>query len=51
MVETVPLAAQCSNCRRSFVPENLSFRCPGCGGMHVEITSGRELCVESMEVE
>lgn len=51
VVERVPLAAKCSTCGSPFVPANLTFRCPGCGGSDVEIVSGREMYVESVEVE
>ncbi|MCX8053844.1 MAG: hydrogenase maturation nickel metallochaperone HypA [Armatimonadetes bacterium] len=50
-IEEIPLAAECAVCRKPFVPDKVRFSCPECGGREVEITSGRELDVESMEVE
>jgi len=50
-VERIPLEAKCSSCGSPFRPENLTFRCPGCGAPDVEIISGRELYVEAVEVE
>lgn len=49
-VEMTPLAAKCSGCGAPFVPERVSFRCPACGCAEAEITSGRELYVQSIEV-
>lgn len=50
-VETIPLTAKCTACGSPFEPEDLVFRCPGCGSADVEIASGREMYVESVEVE
>jgi len=50
VVEITPLAATCSACREPFAPQELCFKCPSCGSPEVEITSGRELCVESVDV-
>jgi hydrogenase nickel incorporation protein HypA/HybF len=50
-VDKVPLAAKCSACQSLFVPQALSFKCPSCGSPEIEITTGRELYVESIEVQ
>jgi len=50
-IQQVPLTAECAICRRSFAPEDMRFTCPECGSREVAITGGRELDVESMEVE
>ena len=45
-----PLAVRCKPCGRKFEPEHLSFRCPACGAKDVEISKGRDLVLESLEV-
>ena len=51
IIERIPLEAKCIACGNPFVPTNLIFKCPGCGSPDVEIMSGREFFVESVEVE
>jgi hydrogenase nickel incorporation protein HypA/HybF len=46
----VPVGATCPNCSKSYVVENYDLTCPHCGGTG-KITQGRELSVESLEVE
>jgi hydrogenase nickel incorporation protein HypA/HybF len=41
----------CRNCGAVFLPTNGSWSCPGCREPNVDIISGRELYVESIEVE
>ena len=41
----------CRPCRREWEIEIPNFRCPLCGGSEVEIASGDEFEVESIEVE
>jgi len=50
-IQQVPLTAECAICRISFAPVQMRFTCPECGSREVTITGGRELDVESMEVE
>jgi len=50
-IEEVPLTAECAVCRGSFAPTQMRFTCPECGSREVTITGGRELDIESMEVE
>jgi len=47
----VPTAAQCRECGKDFEVEELVWTCPYCGGNDLEITAGKELFVESIEVE
>ena len=47
----VPARLRCRRCNRDFVAENLDFRCPDCREPQVEIIGGRELYVESLELE
>ena len=46
-----PTRLRCRNCATVFSPDNLNWTCPNCHAQTVEITSGRECYVESIEVE
>ena len=47
------VAAQlrCRNCNMIFSPKDFDFHCPNCKEEQVEIIGGRELYIDSMEVE
>jgi hydrogenase nickel incorporation protein HypA/HybF len=47
----VPAQLRCRKCERVFALEGSLLRCPDCHEQEVEIVSGRELFVESLEVE
>jgi hydrogenase nickel incorporation protein HypA/HybF len=49
--ETVGTKLRCRNCNREFTPEGLEWLCPICHEGGIEITSGRECYMESIEVE
>ena len=46
-----PIKLQCRNCATTFSPNNLDWACPNCQEQKVEIVSGRECYVDSIEVE
>jgi hydrogenase nickel incorporation protein HypA/HybF len=46
-----PAQLRCRNCSTIFLPEKLDFHCPNCQEQQVDIISGRELYIDSMEVE
>jgi hydrogenase nickel incorporation protein HypA/HybF len=46
-----PARLRCRKCNIEFIAENLDFRCPNCREEQVEIIGGRELYIESLEVE
>jgi len=50
-VEEVPVSGRCLQCELDFEMDSPVFLCPSCGSFSVEITGGRELLVESIEVE
>jgi hydrogenase nickel incorporation protein HypA/HybF len=50
-LEVIPSVLRCEACGESWQPEAPSFRCPRCDGPNVELVSGGELEVESLEVE
>jgi hydrogenase nickel incorporation protein HypA/HybF len=47
----IPPRARCRNCGNTFELKELDFSCPACGRNGLEIVSGKELFVESIEVE
>ncbi|HEY2319470.1 MAG TPA: hydrogenase maturation nickel metallochaperone HypA [Solirubrobacteraceae bacterium] len=49
--EVVPARLRCNVCEHEWAIEIPAFRCPGCGGSEVQIASGDEFEVESIEVE
>jgi hydrogenase nickel incorporation protein HypA/HybF len=49
--ESVPAQLRCRNCGTIFPPQNTLWSCPQCKGQSIEISKGRELYMESMEVE
>lgn len=46
-----PTKLRCRGCATTFSPDNLNWACPNCGEQKIEIVSGRECYVESIEVE
>jgi hydrogenase nickel incorporation protein HypA/HybF len=49
--ERMPTKLRCRNCESVFIPVNYNWSCPDCHGAQVEILSGRECYMESIEVE
>jgi hydrogenase nickel incorporation protein HypA/HybF len=50
IISEIPARAQCE-CGESYQPESLFSECPSCGGFQREITGGREVVLDSIEVE
>ncbi len=50
-IEEVPVVAKCNCCGNEFNANQLVFFCPKCENYDIEIISGRELILESLEVE
>jgi len=48
---TVPTTARCRDCDKRFQLREFDWSCPYCGNRNMEIVAGRELYVESIEVE
>ncbi|MFC1932879.1 hydrogenase maturation nickel metallochaperone HypA [Chloroflexota bacterium] len=46
-----PTRLRCRNCATTFSPDNLDWTCPDCREQKIEIISGRECYVESIEVD
>jgi hydrogenase nickel incorporation protein HypA/HybF len=49
--ETKPTQLKCRQCGTAFTPANHEWACPQCQEASVEITSGRECYLESIEVD
>ena len=47
----VPSKAQCRDCDKLFKLKEFDWTCPYCGGNSLQIVAGKELFVESIEVE
>ena len=47
----VPAKLQCRKCGETFLSSEQGYICPKCGEQQVDIIAGRELFVESLEVE
>ena len=47
----VPTEARCGNCGKQFELQEFDWSCLHCGGNSLEIIAGKELFVESIEVE
>lgn len=47
----VPARLRCRGCEETWTVTAPAFRCPACAGSDVEIVAGKELEVESIEVE
>jgi hydrogenase nickel incorporation protein HypA/HybF len=49
--ELVPALVRCATCEREWELDFPDFRCATCGGAPVDVVSGNEFEVESIEVE
>ncbi|MBN2241034.1 MAG: hydrogenase maturation nickel metallochaperone HypA [Dehalococcoidales bacterium] len=47
----VPAKFHCRNCDAVYIPDQVSLRCPTCNEQQVEIISGKEMFIESLEVD
>ena len=50
-VENKPTALKCRGCKHEFAPDDHDWSCPVCHEVNVEIVSGRECYLQSIEVE
>jgi hydrogenase nickel incorporation protein HypA/HybF len=50
-VEMKPTTLRCRKCAKVFIPADRKWECPDCHELSVEIVSGRECYLESIEVE
>ncbi len=47
----VPVAVRCRDCGAEAAGEGASFACAACGSRRIEIVAGRELVVETIDLE
>ena len=50
IIRRVPLIMKCNSCSSEFQTEPYLFLCPDCGGTDLQMLSGNELQIESIEV-
>ena len=50
-IEEIPVQLKCLSCDHQWVIEEPAFNCESCNSGDIEIISGRELDIESIEVE
>ena len=50
-IEKVPIRGYCSQCESNFAITDNRYRCSTCGNMHIDLTSGRELQIDHLEIE
>lgn len=51
IIEPIPIRARCTDCGLTFEVESFAFRCDSCGGTSLDVESGDELLVRSIEVQ
>jgi len=49
VIEEVPIRGRCGDCAADFDIDTLAFTCPACGSGFVDLLSGRELQVVSVD--
>lgn len=49
-IESVPVRIRCTGCGREWEPDTPVFRCPDCDPGNIELLSGREIEIVSLEL-
>lgn len=49
-IQEVPVSAQCGDCGHAWTAERPEFLCPRCGGGAVQLLSGQELEIVSIDI-
>jgi len=49
--QSIPVQLRCRVCSTTFDPRDTEWVCPGCHSQSIEIVGGKELYINSMEVE
>jgi hydrogenase nickel incorporation protein HypA/HybF len=50
-IEWVPVKVLCRDCQKESEQQDLGLGCVHCGSLNVKISGGREMYIESMEVD
>ncbi len=51
LVDSIPITGKCKDCRKTAILDKMDFSCPLCSSFRIEIKTGRELLIESFEIE
>ena len=49
--EKIPTVLRCRDCENTFSPDDIIWTCPECGSQSLEIISGRECHINTIEVD
>jgi hydrogenase nickel incorporation protein HypA/HybF len=47
----IPTELACKNCNQAYQPNGKDLACPSCGGIQINIISGNEFYLESINIE
>lgn len=50
-IELVPVTGKCLSCDKAFTVEQFSFKCPVCQSSEIQMITGRELKVVSIDMD
>jgi len=50
-IQEIPVKGTCKSCGKDFIIDEPLFICPFCASNHIELLSGTELEIESIEIE
>ena len=50
-IEEIPVKARCKSCENHWTIDGPAFSCPRCGSGKIELISGQELDISSIELE
>ena len=50
-IKSVAITGKCKECGKNLKLTKLDFACPYCGSFRLEIRTGREMFIESIEIE
>jgi hydrogenase nickel incorporation protein HypA/HybF len=50
VIEDIPVQAHCDDCNHQWIVEQPVFVCPACNGSRIELLSGREMDIDSIEL-
>jgi hydrogenase nickel incorporation protein HypA/HybF len=51
LIKSEKVMARCKGCSKKFAVKELNYICPKCKGTSIEITSGKEMIIQSIEME
>jgi len=50
-IQWVPVRCRCRECGKEYISDELDLNCPQCGKLSGQIIDGREMFIDSMEVD